>query len=131
MRTKFMPTRDKNVEIYADLDKVLEEPLYFRCGGKVHKLKPVTLEYFYKFTNANVKFFDLKSDEQVTPESVVDIYYEVVSSICDTISKEDIKELGYMKIGLLYNLISEHVHGRSHNVTPEELKKKTMMMFKT
>lgn len=128
MRIRVKPTRD-DVEVYANLDKLIAEPLKFELFGKVRRLKPVTTEEFYKLVNALVTFNDLTAQTDTTPDQVIDKISDVFCSICDDITREDVSKMNRIQIGALYSLIMEHAYGKSHKLTPEDLKKKTMAMF--
>lgn len=134
MRTKLRPTREdakEKVEVYANLDKLIEEPLRFTLNEFVHELKPVTTEEFYKLVNSLVQFNEMSKKEGVKSEEVIDAFTGIFSSICSTITRKDVAKMNKIQIGALYQLVMNHAYGRSHEMTQDELKKKTMVMYQT
>ena len=117
-------------EVYSDLDQFLETPLTFKLHGKVHSLKPVTTKEFYQLTNAMAGLYELqdkaKDQKEFSSEELVDVYYKIVSSLCDTITRKDIQRCTQAQIAGLYNVILDHAMGKGHNLTTEEVKKKTV-----
>jgi len=127
-----MPTRHQFSEegVYANLDQLIAEPLPFRVHGKVHILKPVTTEEFYFLTNALSRLYTLRDQEKgVKADELIEAYFQVVSSICSTITRKDIEDMTQPQIGALYSLVLEHATGRSQKIDHEELKKKTFQML--
>jgi hypothetical protein len=131
MKAKMMPTRDDAKPVYANLDKLTTDSLSFQLLGQIHYLKPVNVEEFYKYVNALVVFQDVSNKEDVTADEVAECFLQVFSSICDTITLDMVKKMNEMQIGALFALLKDHAYGVSHNLTQEELKKKTRARFKT
>jgi len=129
--TKIKPARAQAMDgVYANLDKLIADPLPFALNGKVHYLRPVTTGEFYDLANAIFEFNNLNNkNTEIDRDAVVDRFYNIVKSLCSTISRKDIEGLHPMQLGALYTLITEHATGKSHNITPEDLKKKTMAMY--
>lgn len=132
---KIMPTRhqfkgNQPESVYVNLDKLISDPLPFRLHGKVHTLKPVSTKEFYHLTNSLAHLYTLRDqNKEVKAQEVIDAYYEVIKSLCDTITKEDIQKMTQAQIGAMYALILEHAHGRTEQVDQNELKKKTFQML--
>lgn len=126
-REKFK--KNSSVEVYADLDKLIEEPLKIMVLGKVRTIKPMTVKEFYKLTNALARFHATKTSDGETMEEVIGSYYEVISSVSDDFTLEDIKQMSQAQVGALYSIIVDHAHGRSDSLTQDDVKKKTLKMF--
>jgi hypothetical protein len=119
-RTKAQAPKDVPV---TDLDAIVAEPVYFKYHGKIHRVEPVTFEDFLKFTNAQSELFSSnRNNEKMTPEQLVARYYSVISSLCKTVSLEDIRSMEQVQIAALYQLIMDMVTGQ---VKLEDGKKKT------
>lgn len=129
---KIMPSRAaaRDVGVYANLDKLISEPLPFALNGKVHYLRPVTTGEFYDLANAIFEFNNLSNKEtDIDRNAVVDRFYDIVKSLCSTISRKDVEGLHPMQLGALYTLITQHATGKSHDLSAEDLKKKTQAMY--
>lgn len=110
-------------QIVTDLDAVLESPGCVKLHGKEHEIKPVLVGEFFAFANAIAQIEQLKASESVDIDQVVNGYFGVISPICPTITKEDIRRCSASQISALMNLVQEHVMGK---LTDE--KKKILMM---
>ena len=116
MKSKFWPTRSKAVsdtEPVTDLDAIVAEPVPFRFKGKIHFLKPFSLEEFLKFTNAQTRLTNsLSSTEQISPKELAEKYHSVISSVCDTITVQDILSMEQAQVAALYQLVIDLVTGQ-------------------
>ena len=123
------PTRKvENVQVVADLDKLIAEPIAFRWNGKVHTIKPLTTKQFFKVTQelAEVDLMARKVKEDrdsVTAERLMEMYANLFASVCDTIGKREVAEMQQAQIGALLNLVIECVTGKVH---ASDEKKKTV-----
>lgn len=98
----------------TDLDAIVAESVHFRFKGKLHEIKPVTLEEFLKFSNAQAALMDkIKSDDsKLTPDKLVQQYHQVISAVCDSITVEDIKGMEQVQVAALYQLVIDQVTGQ-------------------
>lgn len=121
----------RDSDVYTDLDKLVTESLKFRFNGEVHELKPLSAGQFYRVANALAALHSFNDKKELSQDEVVNAYYAVVSSVCDTIPKEAIYKMTSAQFGALYTMILEHVNGRSHRATQEDLEKKTLQLQST
>lgn len=124
-----MPSRSQaeaDKDVYFDFDKMQSAPIKFRLGGKTHTLKPVKVGEFYQLANsiARLQAFaqsDLKSDK----EQSITRLHDILASVCDTITVNDLKATEPHVLGLLYQLLMEHATGKFKEETWDVEKKKT------
>lgn len=112
---KLWPTRTKHLnEPVVDLDAIISEPVHFRFNGKIHALKPMQLDEFLKFSNAQARLMDTLKDAQAKlgPKDLAEQYHQVVASVCDTISVDDILNMEQAQIAALYQLVIDLVTGQ-------------------
>ena len=107
----------------ADLDAIVADPVFFRYKGKIHELKPMSLEHFLKFSNAQAELMaGVKEDVKLTAQDLADRYLKVINSVCDTITRDDILEMEQVQVAALYQLVIDLVTGQV--ATEETVKKK-------
>lgn len=105
--------KSKATEPIADLDAIIAQSVAFKYKGKIHTLKPMTLEEFLKFTNAQSALLTLlKDDQQLTPKALAESYLGVISSVCDTITLDDIMDMEQAQVAALYQLVIDLVTGQ-------------------
>lgn len=114
---KLWPARSQHIMPegpVADLDAIVAEPVPFRFHGKIHYLKPVNLDDFLKFTNYQASLINALKDDAagLTPLQLATKYHNVISSLCDSITIEDIMSMEQVQIAALYQLIMDMVLGQ-------------------
>jgi hypothetical protein len=97
----------------ADLDALLDESISFRLHGRDHEIRPISAAEFFKFTNAYAGLSALGNKNEIPTEQLISAYYEVFSSVCGTITKEDVRQMSIAQVGALFQLIIESVTGRA------------------
>lgn len=124
---KFKPTRDEhqNQDVILDLDKLISEPQSFRWDGRVHLIKPITTETFFRVTDKIAKLDQLHDPSKMTEESFIQAYADVFSAVCDTITKKDVSQMTTPQRGALLQYILDCVRGRTQADQSQE-KKKTL-----
>lgn len=105
-------TKAKNVDPVTDLDAIISEPVPFRFKGKTHFLKPVTVAEFLKFANANPKLLNGITEPDLTAQILAERYFDVISSVCDTITLKDIQSMEQAQVAALYQLVLDMVTGQ-------------------
>jgi len=130
MLTRLIPTRNKmraEGSVVADLDALLNESVYFKLHGKTHEIKPLSAKQFLILTNNLGHLLDLKEKSEITPDELVDRYYDLVSSCCETISKDDIKNMTQQQIAGLFQLVMDALTGKAQAQSKHEIaEKKTL-----
>ena len=109
--------------VVSDLDAMVANPVAFRLHGKVHRMRPITVKEFFAVSNALLSLERLKSDDRLTDEQIIDLYFQIIHSVCDSVTKNDIKSMTHAQAGALIQLIVDHVTGRAHVPIPDEQKK--------
>lgn len=111
------PTRQKvpeNVQVVADLDKLISEPVAFRFQGKVHLIKPMDVKTFLKTCNELTRLDDLRSKKEIANKELIDAYANLFCAVCDTISIADVYEMTQAQVSALLQQILECVTGKGH-----------------
>lgn len=102
-----------NSNLIADLDAMLVEPVHFRFQGKDHVIKPLTVEQFMRVTADLERIYDLKAiKDKVTPQQLIDIYYDLVHDLCPTVSKKDIEMASQVQIAAMFEMIVQTITGK-------------------
>ncbi len=114
---KFMPTRNKNRPdqssvMVADLDALLTKSITFRLLGKIHTIAPLSVEQFIRFAQSYSEFIALQDSDVVTPDQLVECYYNMISSVCDSVSREDIKAMSQQQAAGLFQIMMDMHTGR-------------------
>jgi hypothetical protein len=126
---KLWPSRTKaqGVEPVTDLDVMVAEPIPFRYKGVIHYLKPMQLDEFLKFTNAQFHLMEAikKEDVKLTANDLANRYHAVIASVCDTITLDDILNMEQAQVAALYQLVIDLVTGQT---TTGDGKKKRMRL---
>ncbi len=115
MLSKLWPARTQAQDIgpISDLDAIVADPIPFKFKGKVHWLKPIALEDFLRFSNAQAEI--LRAAHSETKMSVDELafkYHRIFSSVCDTITVDDVKCMAQVQIAALYQLIQDMFMGQ-------------------
>lgn len=105
-------------KLVSDLDRMLTESIAFRLHGKVHRINPITVEEFYKFTKAFSLVGGLKA-EGISPAEAVTLYHQVISSVAPTVSRKDIEDMTQSQVGALLQLVIEAVTGKAYTEVPQ------------
>jgi hypothetical protein len=120
----FRPAREAaKAVVVADLDKLVSEQTAFRWDGKVHVIKPLATETFFKVCNELSRMQDLAKREALTAKELVDAYSDLFASICDTIHRKDVESMSQAQVGALFQLVIDSVAGKSQ----VDEKKKTLV----
>ena len=98
----------------ADLDAIVEEPVYFRFKGKIHTLNPVALDEFLKFTNAQNDLMKslASTDEKLTAEDLAHKYLAVIEPLCPSITYDLLMSMEQVQVAALYQLVIDMVTGQ-------------------
>jgi hypothetical protein len=122
-----MPTRREAMSnLIADLDSLIEEKVVFRLHGNQHFISPISTLEFFKFAERLAVLNSLRDKENIKGDELVNSYYEVISSVCPSISIEDVEKCTSAQVGALFQLVLDKVMGR---LTDE--KKKLLMIDPT
>lgn len=104
--------RDRSQDIVTDLDALLSEPVPFKFNGKIHTLKPMGLDEFLKYTNAQFEFRSGYENDKSIKEDFAKRFHAVLSSVCETITLDDVMHMTQPQIAALYQLVIDMVCGQ-------------------
>lgn len=111
---KFKPARGAaKATPIADLDAMLVQPIEFRLLGRDHVINPISVEQFFLVTTKWADLDELKAVKDIPVEVVLDKYYEIISSVVDSISREDLNQMSMQQIGGALQLVVETVTGKA------------------
>jgi hypothetical protein len=113
-------------DLISDLDALIEKPVSFRLHGRIHSILPITTETFMVYTNAFANLYELNKQEKISPKELILRYHDIISSVCKTVSVEDIENMTQPQIAALYQLIVDTVQGKTQAQIGEAEKKKLM-----
>jgi hypothetical protein len=116
------PVDGPDAQVVSDLDAMVAERVAFRLHGKVHYINPISVKEFFAYTNALVQIQALEKVDSVDANHVVDLYCALIQSVCQTVSRQDVKEMTQAQAGALIQLISDCVTGRAHAKNSDEKK---------
>lgn len=112
---KLWPTRTAHQDDpIADLDAIVCDPVPFRFNGKIHVLKPIELGDFLRFTNAQSVLMRAASNDEapITPKELAQKFHSVFSSVCETITIDDVMRMSQVQVAALYQLVIDMVTGQ-------------------
>ncbi len=115
MLSKLWPSRTQAQDIgpISDLDAIVADPIPFRFKGKIHILKPIALDDFLRFSNAQAEILRAANAEvRMSVDDLAFKYHRLFSSVCDTITIDDVKGMAQVQIAALYQLIQDMFMGQ-------------------
>lgn len=104
-----------------DLDQVIEEKLHIKWRGKVFVVNPVDLDTLFKVTNGVIGIQNLAKDGTSTTDKLLDGYFNLFSSICDNITRDDIAQFSLAQCAAFYIAVMEKVQGRAHDLDKKKV----------
>jgi hypothetical protein len=112
----FRPTRSQAIDQgpVTDLDAIIAEPVCFKFKGKIHRLNPIDLKDFLKYTNAQAALMRIVNDQEakLTAQQLGERYLAVISPLCQTITIDDIMSMEQVQVAALYQLVIDMVTGQ-------------------
>lgn len=104
-------TNSKSIRLVTDLDAILADPVAFRFNGKTHYIRAVTTKEFYQFMDSYQGIVDTLNDPMATRGAIVKSAHSVVSSVCDSITLDDVMQMNHLQVKALFKLIIQSVSG--------------------
>lgn len=100
--------------VVTNLDAIKTRTVGFRFNGKVHKIRPLSIEKYAEATAAMAAIGELvMSKKRIKSEAqLMDAYEAIFSVICPTVKRADLEDMSVQQIGALYNTVLEHIMGR-------------------
>lgn len=125
--------KDKDVEPVTDLDAIVAEKIPFRFQGKIHYIKPIALDEFLKFTNAQAQMSVILNDKSssITAQELANQYYKIISAVCDSITLEDILNMEQAQVAALYQLVLDAVTGQVDVGSDGKKKRKKLQIYES
>lgn len=104
-----------SVKILSDFDSMVTEEVGFKFMGKIHILKPVSVENFMRITIAYRKLIDMlqkrSQGEALTDKEVFQRYYDLIHPIVPTIQIDQIESMTLVMLNNLVNLVLRQISG--------------------
>lgn len=117
MNHKFMPARDdaRPVKIIHDLNVLSSEGIAFKYKEKVYKLGKLTVGAWMKLIPAYAKVTELQAKlmkgEEVSPDDVIEGYFEITSALIPDLSYPDIRAMEFAELNKILDLIRRKFEG--------------------
>lgn len=111
-----------------DLDKIKGQTVMFRLHGKEHRIKPLTNDQFFEYVAAYNHFNSLSEMEKISPEDLRGGYFSLFSSVCKTITREDVGACSQQQAAVIFGIILDAVSGKQKPESDENPKKKTKLV---
>ncbi len=115
-------------DLIADLDQIVQGSGKIKLHNKIHKVNPVLLEEFLGLSHALGKIREIDKAEKVTSGQLIDAYYDLISPVVPTLTKEDLRSCTHSQIAMLLQKIIEFVTG---GMTDEKKKQMRETMLPT
>lgn len=98
----------------SDLDAIIVKSVPFRFKGKIHRLDPINLEDFLKFTSAQATLMTAMSNQelQLSAKDLAQKIFNVFSSVCSTLTLDDVLAMEQVQVAALYQLVLDMVTGQ-------------------
>lgn len=117
----------KKNKVVLDIDSIVSESQFVRLHGKVHEIKPVLVAEYFLLANSMATVSELVNRKgAIVLDEMVDAYYGVISSVCPTITKKDIRACSHMQVAQLYQFVMDHISGRISDEKKKTLTKMTL-----
>lgn len=108
--------------LIADLDLLVEESINFKLHGKTHSINAISTIDFLKFSSKLSALNDTFVKENLSGEELISSYFDLIFSVCNTVTLSDVEKCTQPQIAALLNLIIQKVTGKL-----TEDKKKTLL----
>lgn len=113
----FALNKRKNMEIspkriVADLDAIKAEPVGFYLHGKEFTIQPMDVISFMSMLDGYMNLMDLKKVENITPEQLVDRYFDCFSKAIPQLTKKDVSDMTQQQCAALYELVMDTITGK-------------------
>lgn len=102
---RFKQKSGKSVDVIADLDAILVEPVAFKLHGIDHVIQPITVEQAFRLSNALVHFNDLMQKHGLTAEDIIVGYFDLVQIVAPSVTREDIEKADQRQLASLFSFI--------------------------
>src|SRR5689334_17326762 len=101
----------------ADLDKINNRKYYFSLHGVDHEVCPPSMGDWFEIVNSNQNLWSLKDREKLTTDEVVDSYFELLSKMCPTLTKDDIRKSKQWQLTALWQIGVDMMNGYEEKKT--------------
>lgn len=127
MTDKFIPA--DQTPYVRDLDAIVSDPIGIKLHGRVRMLKPIETMQFLKFMNQWQEFGKWQREvKDATPNSVIDKLHNLLNTVCDDISKEDIEKMTNSQVAAVIDVVFKTISGEIFVPQNDDEVKKKMRM---
>jgi hypothetical protein len=97
----------------ADLDALISRTMTFTLHGQDHTLRVPTVEDWLVTVAAQSKLSALREKEVITPAELIEAYWEFISKMAPSITKEDISKSSQVQVAALWQIALDVMNGYS------------------
>jgi len=112
---------DESVDVLADLDALVDEPVYFKLAGKTFKIKPVKTEQAFIAYQQFARLDALMKKKEISMTEAINVYGDLFESVIEKFDRKIVKDMTQSQCGALLKLIFDSVSG----VAQADAKKKS------
>lgn len=122
MLSKLKKTEPK-VDLVTDLDDLISKSYAIKFKGKMHLIKPLSVQEYYSLAKALARLAQIENLEQIDATELVNAYYDLFSSVCETITLKDVEAMEQPQIAaflatILDRFAPKESQDEKKNITP-------------
>lgn len=110
---KNQKTTEPEPMIIRDFDKLIAEPVAFKLHGRVHRVNPITVQEFWKFSEAMIELQRLSQTKDVKIGQLTEGYLLLFRSVCPSIDLSDVEAMTQPQVAALLQFIVDTIKGAS------------------
>lgn len=111
---RFRKRKHQGVEVVADLDALIEKPLFFRFKEETYEIRPLStkecLQVYAQFVNIQ----GLAKQDEITGKEIIDAYVELFSKVCPRFGRKQVEAMNIAQLTALYTLVIKTITGEQH-----------------
>lgn len=100
-------TNAKKIDLVTDLDDLVSKSFAVKFKGKIHEIKPLSVQEFYNLAMALAQLSKIENIENTDPAQLLVTYYELFHSVCDSITMEDVESMEQAQVAAFLATILE------------------------
>lgn len=109
------------VEIVADLDALLEKPIFFKFKGRAYEIRPLSTKDCLRVYAEFVRVKSMSEKENLTGNEIIDTYTDLFRQVCPEFGRREVEQLSPAQLGALYALVIKTITGEA------QAEKKTLL----
>lgn len=122
----FKTNKKQSATVIRDFDALVIEPVAFKLHGKIHTLKPISVEELWKFAHAMQAVQSATEKNEISVDGIKGAYLAIFQSVCPSIQMEDVDQMNQAQIGALLQFVIDTIKGASQVDDYEIEKKKSL-----